>query len=235
MLNSQTISLENFEGPLDLLLHLIQKNEINIYDVCLQNITQQFLESLDKIINARVDMGAEFLGITTTLLLIKSQKLLPQVQSQKTIEEEDPRFILIQQLVEYCSFKEISKKLLEREELELHRYERGIYQLPPERKELFLGPLENLQAILVQMLKKKSKELTAVVDDEKWLLADKVFWIKQELTVSGSCTFEHLFCSVKTKDELIVIFLAILELMKCGEVSIMDSGIHSVYVKGAED
>lgn len=90
MIPSQNISLDNFEGPLDLLLHLIQKNEIDIYDIRIQTITEQFLGLLDSIASTRVDIGAEFLGITTTLLLIKSQKLLPKTDLSKEVIEEDP-------------------------------------------------------------------------------------------------------------------------------------------------
>lgn len=228
MIPAQTISLDNFEGPLDLLLHLIQKNEIDIYDIRIQTITEQFLGLLDSIVSTRVDIGAEFLGITSTLLLIKSQKLLPKHELLKEAIEDDPRFTLIQQLLEYCRFKEISTDLLEREEKESLHYPRGIYHLPKSKKDADSLPdfsITDLEAILHKLLNRQTTDGRPAIQDEPWQVADKIIWIKQKLSEHPQLAFSEVFTLEQSKDELIVTFLAILELMKSGQISVFKAAI----------
>lgn len=225
MIPSQTISLNNFEGPLDLLLHLIQRNEINIYDIRIQRITEQFLGNLESIADTRVDVGAEFLGITSTLLLLKSQKLLPKAELSKELLEEDPRFTLIHQLLEYCRFKEISKEFIEREEKESEHYPRGIFHPPETKKEIPPMNLTHLQTIFGDILKRQVLKVSAVVEDDRWHVADKIAWIKQELALYKQLSFQEIFSVEMEKLELIVTFLAVLELMKCNEIDVFKEGI----------
>jgi segregation and condensation protein A len=230
---SQTISLNNFEGPLDLLLHLIQKNEINIYDVQIQTITAQFLELLTSLVESRVDVGAEFLSTTATLLLLKSQKLLPKPILEVDGIEEDPRFTLIHHLLEYCRFKELAKQLLEKEERELAHYTRGAYQPVQEPKNdssvLESLSLSQLEAVFRGILERQAAKVSSVIPDERWQLSDKITWISSELSLQKKLSFEQLFTLEKPKEELIVIFLAILELMKCDQVLVVNDGIISAH------
>lgn len=230
MIPSHSISLENFEGPLDLLLYLIQKNEIDIYDIRIQIITQQFLDAIDSFVQSRVDVGAEFLGITSTLLLIKSQKLLPKTSDSIELIEEDPRFTLLQQLLEYCRFKEIAKDLNSREEKQNLFYPRGLVldAEPSEQPHSTLAvSLSELSILLQEIIKRQGDRISTVIKDEEWSVADKIVWIRQEIALSKTISFDKLFLPQKTKDEWIVIFLAILELMKSDAVSVTKEGIIS--------
>ena len=109
MIETPNVSLSNFEGPLDLLLYLIQREEIDVYDIPLHEVTSQFLSELNAA-TGRLDRGAEFLGSTSFLLLLKSERLLPVLEKSER-EDENTTLTLLKDLIEYCSFKEMAKRL----------------------------------------------------------------------------------------------------------------------------
>src|SRR5262249_30298583 len=122
----ESFLLGNFEGPLDFLQHLIQKSEIDIYDISLQKITAQYLERLANLCTINIDTGGEFVGTTSSLVYLKSRMLLPKHEQAENQEEEiDPRFEIIHQLMDYCLFKEAARDLAKRELHQSSFYLRG--------------------------------------------------------------------------------------------------------------
>ena len=128
---ADTFTLDVFEGPLAFLLHLVQKSEIQICDIPLQEITTQYLKRLQDLVNPSVDNGAEFVGTTAFLLWMKSRKLLPKHEQPLGEEEElDPSFEIIHKLLAYCQIKEAAKALGEQEQRQSVYHTRGVQELP---------------------------------------------------------------------------------------------------------
>jgi segregation and condensation protein A len=215
---SPTFSLENFEGPLELLLFLIQKEEIDVCDITLKKLTQQFMEALEAL--PEVEVSSETLALTATLLLIKSQRLLPKAVAQEEMPLEDPRVELIQSLIEYCQIKESAKLLSLREEEQQTRFPRATQ---PFRKEIGTGledvAIDHLKTLLNELLKRASKE-TRIIEEEEWQTAHQLTWLKEFLNSQKKVAFKGLFSSEKSRIQLIVLFLALLEMLKNQEAKI---------------
>jgi len=219
---TDTFSLEIFEGPLAFLLHLIQKSEINICDIPIQEITNQYLQRIKELMPPSVDTGAEFIGTTALLLLMKSKMLLPKHEQPSGEEDDlDPQFEIIHKLLEYCRFKETAKVFGEWEQQQSVFHSRGIHSLPEAKKNLGIEhlSLEDLgtlfQKVLVDATNQKGQ-----INEEPWRTSDKIKIIRQLLGREQKIGFEQLFSCDRPRNELIVTFLAILELMKTGELFI---------------
>lgn len=214
-----TFSLDVFEGPLAFLLHLIQKSEINICDIPIQELTTQYLERIKDIITPSVDTGAEFIGITALLLWMKSKKLLPQ-HEQPLLEEEDldPSFEIIYKLLEYCQFKEAAKELSRKEHEQSVFHTRGVHSIPEAEKTLGIEhlSLEDLTELFNAVVTKASNQKRAI-HEEPWRVSDKINLLRTMFKTEQKIPFEKLFSRERPKVELIVTFLAVLELMKIGE------------------
>lgn len=212
-----TFTLENFEGTLDFLLHLIQKSEIDIYQIPLRKITEQFLLKWEEQLNPNVNDGAEFIGTTASLLWLKSKMLLPKHEQVEEIEiEDDPRFEIIHHLLDYCRFKEAGKELAEREQRQGAFYVRGMDEQIDPKKPLGVDHLgaDDLAAIFAELLS-KAVSSKGIINEEVWRVSDKIKSIHQLL--KGSIVKLHeLFSKEQCREEMIVTFLAILELMKMG-------------------
>ncbi len=222
-LELDTFALDNFEGPLDFLIHLIQKSEIDICDISLQKITEQYL---NKLIDGTSDVasGAEFVGTTASLLWLKSKMLLPKHEQPHDAEQNelDPRFEMIHQLIDYCRFKQAARDLTEREQQQSGFYIRGTD--PEIKKNLGIEhlTLEDLAALFQQVVAKATTH-TELIHEENWRVSDKIIFIRHLLEDEQKIDFLALFSSDKCRDELIVTFLAILELMKLGEICVIKS------------
>lgn len=220
---SETFALENFEGPLDFLLHLVQKSEINIYDIPLHEITDQFLSRLKEWAHPSIDTGAEFIGLTTSLIWLKSKRLLPKHEQEEDSEEEDLYFDIIHKLVDYCRFKEIAHSLREREENQWGYYPRGAVAPTGDIIQPSLGiehlSLNDMERLLQKALDKAATR-TRVIKEEQWRVSDKIKVIKELLKDTPRVYLERLFTPDHPRVELIVTFLALLELMKEGIISI---------------
>jgi segregation and condensation protein A len=227
-----SITLDNFEGPLEFLLFLVQKSEIDIYDVRLQQITDQFIKEMS---NPDLDFGAEFVGTLASLLWLKSKMLLPkheQVDDDDT-EGPDPHFEVIHQLIDYCRFKQAGRDLVVREHEQHSYYLRGMVSGDQEVKKP-LG-IEHLSmddlALLFKDIVAKAKAETGMVQEESFRLSDTIRDVRRMLKSLGRIPFEELFHPQKCKAALIITFLAILELMKNGEVSVIrDHELESIVV-----
>jgi segregation and condensation protein A len=213
------IKLDIFEGPLDLLLYLIKKNEIDIYNIPIALVTEQYLQYLKMIKALNLDLAGEYLVMASTLIHIKSRMLLPPPEEPEE-EEEDPRAELVRQLLEHKTFKEIATNLGNRPLLERDVFTRAVV-LPEEVAEsagdedvlIEVSVFELIEAfhrIVSQIDKKELME----IDLEKLSLTDIINEIMEKLTVTKNLNFEELLGDRKDRRRIIYTFLALLELIK---------------------
>lgn len=219
-----TVSLENFEGPIDLLFQLIQQSEIDIYEVKLRSVTEQFLQYMAAHPLA-IDRGAEFISTAAALVWLKSKTLLPAKEQEAFVSEEeddDPHFDVFRHLVDYCRFKEAAKQLSTLEKQQQGYHSRGMTVEQVSKRPLGIEhlSLEDF-AGLFKVLAAKSTPKKGVVEAETWKLADKIDDLRLFLAEVKKIDFYELFSCDKVRLELIVTFLAVLELMKLGEVAVI--------------
>lgn len=216
------IQLEIFEGPLDLLLHLIKKNEVSITDIPIATITEQYLETLETIQNLNLDGAGEFLVMAATLIHIKSRMLLPMTDDEDDEEEgADPRAELARRLLEYQRFKDAANQLEQREWLTRDVFVRSATPVEdrpaPEFREVSV--FELLMA-LQRVLDRLPKDAVHEVMLEKITVREKMTLLLDRLRTQGRLLFESLFSDMKTRMEMIVTFLAMLELVKVRAIRI---------------
>lgn len=218
-----TFIIDNFEGPLDFLLHLIQKNEIDIYEVPINKIIDQFLEKLQNHLTD-IDTGAEFIATAATLLCLKSKMLLPKHEQAIDPDEleEDPNFEIIHHLIDYCRFKQAAKSLSEREQQQSGFYSRGVESLPDIKKTLGIEhlTLDDLAGLFKEIASKAAAN-RGTVHEDVWKVSDKIKYVRKILKEELKIGFESLFSAEMPRLELIVTFLAVLELMKLGEACVI--------------
>ncbi|MBA2369836.1 MAG: segregation/condensation protein A [Candidatus Protochlamydia sp.] len=236
--NHDHFALKNFEGPLEFLLSLIQKEEINIYDVSIQTLTQQFLERIHAWEAESLDKGAEFVGSAAYLVWLKSKTLLPAQEQEKeeVIPEEDPHFEIIHHLLDYCRFKQAAKQMAIQEEKQQGCYFRGLSSSKWKRP---LGldaiSLDELSAVFGEIML-RTKHLIGRIEEEDWKTSDKIKIIRRSLEMHPFLLFESLFSTASSRLELVVIFLAILELMKLGSASVSrDPASQQLMIYAKED
>ncbi len=220
------IRLEVFEGPLDLLLYLIKKDELNIYDIPITTITAQYLEYLNMMEMLDLDIAGEFLVMAASLMQIKSKMLLPPDPSTVDVQEEDPRAELVRRLLEYKAFKDAAQKLQDFEEKRAHLFPRfGVEPELSEGESPFLSvSLFDLITAFGNVLKSLPQETYHQVVNDEFTVAEKIQNISERLLRHGKIYFSQLFKETKNKFEAITIFLAILELIRMKEVKIEQSG-----------
>lgn len=225
------VALNNFEGPLDLLLYLIQKEEIDIYDIPLHEMTRNFLIALIDESERKLDMGAEFIGGTSFLLLLKSKRLLPK-EIVETEPSEDATITILKDLIEYCTFKEIAKRLSVIEEKNNGHFERGIQSNQQSISQLAPSEysIQDLANILNTLIAKKPKE-TPFIKDESFKVEERLDFLRKLFSSSCTLFFDDIFAINKSKDELIATFLAILQLLKNQELAIKthDNRLQFIY------
>lgn len=221
--------LDNFEGPLDLLLHLIKDAKLDIATVKLADITEQYLEYMQDIKSVDMDKASEFITVAATLIEIKSKKALPVEQEQTDTDEEDDEALLLRRLKEYELFKETGKSLKEIEDVN------KFYRAPGKETEKVKVVLKDL--VLDQLLDAFAKlltreELKKQVQDQgpkkivkdRFTVAEKIIAIRNFAKERKRFEFEELFGDDLTKSELINVFLALLELLKLQTLKVMQSG-----------
>ncbi|MBI3784899.1 MAG: segregation/condensation protein A [Deltaproteobacteria bacterium] len=216
------VKLEVFEGPLDLLLHLIKKNEVEIVDIPIAAITEQYLGYLDMLRDLNLDVAGEFLVMAATLTLIKSRMLLPPAEEDEP-EESDPRAELVQQLLEYQKYREAALALSERPFLNrdvfarepLERDAEELGPAPEEPLRLKVTVWELMEAFRAILQRAKPEAVHEVVVD-RMSLRDRAQSMLQILGVQRRAEFTSLFPPDATRIEVLATFLALLELMKMG-------------------
>lgn len=221
ILKNEHFTLVNFEGSLDFLICLIQKEEIDIYDVSIQELIRQFiLQQADE--EEGIERGAEFIGIAAYLVWLKSKTLLPCNEQALEMEEtvEDPHFEIIHHLIDYCRFKQAAKELASRQEKQQACYFRGI-EVPEWKKPLGIDhvSLEELSLLFKEMMS-RVVQIKPQIQEENWRVSDKIRIIRSLLQENSNFAFTLLFSPQQSRVEMIVIFLAVLELMKVGELAV---------------
>lgn len=226
------VKLEVFEGPLDLLLHLIEKNKIDIYDIPIVTITDQYLEYIESLHSEDIDTLSEFLVMAATLIRIKSKMLLPPEEPDGEEEEhEDPRQELVDRLIEYKMYKYASYELKDRH-MEASRILFKEQDFPDEvadweeeidTEELLDGiTMKKLQDIFEMVIKRREDKVDPIrskfgkIEKEEVSLEDRIVTIREYAAVHKKFSFTGLLESQYSKTYMIVSFLAILELMKTG-------------------
>ncbi|MDD5465722.1 MAG: segregation/condensation protein A [Candidatus Omnitrophica bacterium] len=219
------IRLDIFEGPLDLLLYLVKKDHLNIYDIPIAKVTAQYLEYINFMQLLDLNIIGEFLVMASTLMQIKSKMLLPAEESAVLEEEEDPRAELVKRLLEYEKFKQVAENLREREASQQEVFKRPKAENPqgdqaPDKEEgkYFEASIFDLINAFSQALKDVPREVFYEVVKDQFTVEQKVHGILHLLLVKPEIKLSELFRETKSKMEVIVIFLAILELAKMKEI-----------------
>jgi segregation and condensation protein A len=221
------VSLDIFEGPLDLLLYLIKKDEVDIYEVSIERITSQYLEYIETFKILNIDLASEFVVMAANLMYIKSRTLLPRHEQPpgEEIEEEDPRWELIRQLVEYKKFKDAAGYLEEREAEQQRIFAGFTEESEPEEEDAVPLPdvgifdlIRAFQGILKRF--EDEDELNEIVDD-RFTTGDKIDYLLRVVERGQSIRFQELFAEATSKTEVVVTFLALLELIRLNEFRVL--------------
>jgi segregation and condensation protein A len=220
---SVTVKLERFEGPLDLLLHLIKRDEIDIYDIPIARITQQYLSYLELMRSLDLEVAGEFLVMAATLMRIKAKMLLPLPAVGDEEDEGDPREELVQRLVEYRQFKEAANTLKTKEDERRLLHERGMVPGEDDAGPLPLAPatLFDLLAALNRVLARVPEPSVYQVEAETYAVEDKIAMLVETLEQRGRVGFEELLLRCRSRNEMVVTFIALLELVKLGHAQIV--------------
>jgi segregation and condensation protein A len=234
------VSLEVFEGPLDLLLYLIKKDEVDIYDIPIGRITDQYMEYLNLMKVLDLNIAGDFIVMSATLMLIKSRMLLPvdERKDQEDEEEEDPRWDLVRQLVEYKKFKDAADHL---EDLEVHM--ENVFGRESEHVELGAAPeidmrdasIFDLIASLNEALGRVQEEDLQEIFAEEYTVGQKVTYIVENLKIAKRITITDLFGGMTSRQEIVCTFLAVLELIKLNRIAaVQDDHFSSIVVEPRE-
>jgi len=218
ILEDYPVHLANFEGPLDLLLHLIRKHELNIYDIPIALITQQYLDYLNLMQEMNLDIAGDFLVMAATLIHIKSKTLLPRPDPAQDDPEEDPREALMRRLLEHQKFKAAAELLHERE---IQRS--AVWGRPDERVAEMVGDapepevevdLFSLMAAFRQVLERARQRPFVALPREQLSIEDRIAQLLARLSETEACGFEDLFSDIQSRAGMVVTFLALLEMIR---------------------
>jgi len=224
------VKLKNFEGPLDLLLHLIRVNEVNIYDIPIVRVTDQYIQYLDLMKELNLDAAGEFLVMAATLIQIKARMLVPRLETTgEDEEEEDPRDALVRRLLEHKKFQAAAELLHEKETLRSAEWIRPDDRVAdiadePFQKELevdLFSLLQAFQSVIVRARKRPSLQLP----EESISIETRIKQLLGQLSETDACAFEDLFPDSDTRASLIVTFLALLEMIRLKLIRVFQSGV----------
>jgi segregation and condensation protein A len=227
-LEGYPVKLANFEGPLDLLLHLIRKHEINIYDIPIVVVTKQYLDYIDLMQELNLDVAGDFLVMAATLIHIKSRTLLPRTDPTQEDPDEDPREALMRRLLEHQKYKAAAELLHERETLRSAQWTRPdgpiteiAGEAPEPEVEVDLFSLISAFRAVVERAKHRPK---VYLPAEQIPIEDRIEQLMTRLSETEACGFEDLFADVQTRAGLIVTFLALLEMIRLELVRVFQAG-----------
>lgn len=226
------VKLPIFEGPLDLLLYLIKRDELDIYDIPIEKITREYVDYLKAMELMDLEIAGEYLVMAATLLYIKSRMLLPvdQQPPEEEMEEEDPRWELVRQLVEYKKFKEAAEQLGDLGAIREMMFLRGDSKLPLDQEAAptltgevtVFDLLTALQRVLDRIAQREKTELIEV---DRFTVAEKIALITQQLQLKERLLFSELFQDAISRPEVVVTFLAILELAKMKQLQLQQGEV----------
>lgn len=225
------VKLESFEGPLDLLIHLIRTNEVNVYDIPISLITEQYLAYIELMQELNLDVAGEFLVMASTLIHIKSKMLLPRPETAATDgePEEDPREALVRRLIEHQRFKAAAELLHERETLRGAQFIRPDSRVAGVADEDYEPELEvdlfSLLTAFRAVLERASRRPPMVIPPEQISIEDRMHQLLARLSETEACGFEDLFADGDgSRAFMIVTFLAVLEMIRLKLIRVFQSG-----------
>jgi len=228
ILEGYPVRLHNFEGPLDLLLHLIRKHEVDIYDIPIAIVTRQYLDYLNLMQELDLDVVGEFLVMAATLIHIKSRMLLPRPDPTQEDPGEDPREALVRRLLEHQRFKAAAELLHEKEIQRSAQWGRpdgrvaDVVGEAPEPE--FEVDLFSLMAAFRQVLDRARARPRVLLPPEQISIEDRIAQLVSRLSETEACGFEELFADVQTRGGMIVTFLALLEMIRLKVVRVFQQG-----------
>jgi segregation and condensation protein A len=218
------VKFEVFEGPLDLLLYLIKKQEVDIYEVNLTQLATQFIEYIEVMRMLDLEIAGEFLVMASTLMYIKSRELLPveqQVQAEGEEDEEDPRWELIRQLVEYKKFKDAAAQLQTMEQRQENVYRREapkpVFEAERDKPDVSIFDLINAVNTILKRVAQREGERREIFED-KWSVSEKIEMLVNVISSRPRVKFSELFESATSRIEVVVTFLAMLELIRLKQI-----------------
>lgn len=216
------IKLKDFEGPLDLLLHLVSKYEVDIYDVPLVEVIEQYLAYLATLKTLKLEIAGEYMVMASQLMLIKSRKLLPKVVESQPAEET-PEYELLSQLEEYARFKELSQDLADQHEQRALHFSKAKQELVYEEVSLNQDKTTlDLYLAFAKIMAKKQEEFKnnhTLIERDDYRIEDMMAWLDEQVSQAQRLSLSDLFVQTKVLNELITLFLACLELVKTGQLS----------------
>jgi segregation and condensation protein A len=222
------IRVLNFEGPLDLLLHLIKVHEVNVYDIPISLVTQQYLDYLDLMQDMNLEVAGEFLVMAATLIHIKSRMLLPRPDPTQEDPGEDPREALVRRLLEHQRFKAAAEMLHEKEiqrSAMWHRPDGRVAEVVGEAPEPEIEvDLFSLMAAFRQVLERARSRPRVILPPEQVPIETRIEQLMARLSETDACGFDELFADVQTRGGMIVTFLALLEMIRLKMVRVFQQG-----------
>ncbi len=220
------VRIEAFEGPLDLLLFLIKKDEIDIYDIPISRITKQYLEYIQLLEVLNIEVAGDFLVMSATLIYIKSKMLLPpdpKITGEEDLNE-DPRIELVEQLLEYQKFKAAANMLYEKAEVEGACYTRGAIETDKNNPEISATVVDLLR-VFKEILDRAKVVKQFEIQREEMSMSAKLKQIRTMLRERGEINVREVFELARSKRELILTFLAFLEMVKGGQIHLTQTQI----------
>jgi segregation and condensation protein A len=222
------VQLQNFEGPLDLLLFFIRRDELDIYDIPIAYITKQFLDYIQFLDELDLGVASEFIYMASSLMSIKAKMMLPRIDSEDSeFDENDPRYDLVQSLLEYKRYKEVGSELQEMDAIARQSFRRNNFDLDLVEEAVDQEPLRDvtlfdlIAAYRLILNRVKREEIVHKVSLVKANIVEQSRFIIQKLRNSGRLSFWELCSDIKDKMVLIVTFLAILEMVKDQELVLL--------------
>ncbi len=220
------VQLKNFEGPLDLLLFFIKRDELDIYDIPISYITNQFLEYISLMEELDLDVASEFILMASMLMSIKAKMMLPQEESDEPLDEHDPRYELVQRLLEYKRYKEMAGKMESFEEEAQKKHFRGNPEADQVEKQASGEALKNVTMFdLMAAFKKvltdiQKQEAIHTVEKVQHTIEDQTEYVLDLLQDRGRTAFRTMCKELKTRTKIVVTFLAILEMLKERQINL---------------
>lgn len=227
--DNYSIKLEVFEGPLDLLLHLIRKNEVDIFDIPISLITDQYVEYIDIMESLNINVAGDFLVMAATLIHIKSRLLLPEKDEMS--DEEDPRSEITGPLIEYLQIKDLAGELSERDVLDRDVFQRQpvdgyMSDFEPEEVPLNVNLFQLMDAFK-RIVENRIPDAEITFRADNISLSDRISFILDQLKLTQSMYFKELFNEDRTLAELVITFLAVLELVHMGLIRVYQPSVGS--------
>ena len=224
------IKLQNFEGPLDLLLFFISRDKLNIYDIPIHKITNDFLKYVNMMKLLKIEVAGEFILMASILMRIKSKMLLPKLEPEGDEEIEDPRFGLVQQLLEYKRFKEAGNELEKFQDIHSLSYPKGLKEEINHQEESLDEVLRDVKLVdLLVMFDNLMKNLPEQniyeLNAEQYNISTELEMIRSQFINIKRMPFLHLFQKAVTKLKVVVTFMAILEMIQNRELNLLQENV----------